>query len=433
MWAAMKSSLQIGLTLAIVVALVVGVTILSHYTGTGGTRPKETVAEVRPHLLFLDPPAEKSVVEDFEVGKPYQRDFWFRSPTAGTPVNVTLKYKPDHCSRVEIGALTAAEAEQLGLANLKEDAKLLAFLKTNAEVGAILDKEKRWQKLEHKGDKISIPAESTVGLVRLAWKKDSPGEDYVQIELQTSQGNEKRKETVVVAARFGAPVRVRQDRMAIHDLNVVGQEETVEILCFSPTRERFSLTAKEARDHPCFTCTLKPLTTQELATQAKEVGAQKLLSGYRVTVKVQERAPNSKVLSLGPFGRRIILTPDTEQEPLEVLVTGMVRGELGMLDDNLEPVSLIDLQTFRTQRGISKTMVLVAEKPGLELELKSSQPEYLEAKLTSLPAAGGKQRWNLVVDVPPNKHMGNIPNGQVILQIKGGRTMEIPVRGLGTQ
>src|SRR5207245_6900724 len=104
--------------------------------------------------------------------------------------------------------------------------------------------------------------------------------------------------------------------------------------------------------------------------------------GYAVRVTVRERLSDAVQMELGPFVRRITLTSDPEIEPAQVVVTGVVRGDVtvGTEDDK----GRIALGFFPARNGITKNVRLIAHRPGLELKVARVDPEGTSQKVTSL-------------------------------------------------
>src|SRR5262249_24765488 len=110
-------------------------------------------------------------------------------------------------------------------------------------------------------------------------------------------------------------------------------KETKEFKCWSSTRPKFSLTAKERTGDPCFACSCTPLTDQAREELGKTTNS-RVLSGYVVRVTVSERLSDTVQMELGPFGRRIDLTSDSDIDPTNVLVAGVVRGDVTVETDD---------------------------------------------------------------------------------------------------
>jgi hypothetical protein len=170
----------------------------------------------------------------------------------------------------------------------------------------------------------------------------------------------------------------------------------------------------------------------------------RVLAAKRVKVTVRERISDSQRMDLGPFFRKILLSRSKDEpEEAQLLVGGEIRGELvvGSPDDR----GRIDLHSFRSRAGTSKTITVLAQQPGLDLETKDIRvfPENLQShmkvRLEKVKSSGGEQRnrWHLRVDLDAGFPPGKLPEGSaVFLQIAGSsppRQIRIPINGMAYQ
>jgi hypothetical protein len=216
----------------------------------------------------------------------------------------------------------------------------------------------------------------------------------------------------------------------VPEIGTPGQREVVEFDCWSSTRSKLPLSAREEKGDPCFTCSVRPLAAVEregLASRYKT----RVLAGWRVRVTVSERASESELLELGPLRRRVLLTGEKEWEPGEIVLTGLVRGEVRLPEGS---AGQIDLRTFAATRGAVKTVPLTTETAGTGLRLVSWSPDYLEVRLAKGPAEG--RRWDLTVRVPPGRVAGPLPADSAVILLTEGerpRRVRVPVTGIATQ
>jgi hypothetical protein len=214
-----------------------------------------------------------------------------------------------------------------------------------------------------------------------------------------------------------------------------GGQQSVELLCCSTTRDHFKVEVKELGGDPNFVCQWHPLTKEERDKLVEGINMPgrkptQIKSGYRVTVTIYEEL-KGKHLDMGPFQHTLVLANDLDFE-LKAELQGTVRGEVqvGTADDR----DRIDLGYFRADDGASRTVPLDCARSGLELEVDSKEPSYLEVQ----PLGGGKvlpeggKRWELTVAVPRNLPGDRLPEHSAIIlktKDKPPRRIRIPVVG----
>lgn len=204
----------------------------------------------------------------------------------------------------------------------------------------------------------------------------------------------------------------------------------------------------------------EPATPAELAVLARQVTAdpqgrvpKRVAGGYKTTLRFARTVRTGEKTAeadLGPFERTLSLVPQTARDDKgNVLKTPMNLGTapavtvkahlLGAV--SLEPgknvkEDKIDLGSFRTADGLDREVVVVSDRPGLELEgvPKETTPGYLKVE-RELPAdrKGGRTRWTVRLKIDPGVGGGAMPPGCVlVLRIKGtGQLVRIPVTGTG--
>src|SRR5262249_39089053 len=148
---------------------------------------------------------------------------------------------------------------------------------------------------------------------------------------------------------------------------------------------------------------------------------------------VRENDPSSgKRLDLGPFRRGVMLHSDADDEPLRVVVSGMVRGEINV--GSPEDRDRIDFKSFEAGQEKTKEMTISTDRAGLELEIDKA-PDFLKAELEKevLPPGTAGSSWKLRVTVLPNTIIGEFPRetSTIVLKTKGDtpRRVSIPVVG----
>src|SRR5579871_6468987 len=434
----MKSLGRIVLAIFAVVVLVAGITFVKQYQvspNEAPTPPASSPGAVRAAEIKLTFP--KGVIWEWQPAKDGEfeqqsegfKDFLFQNDNS-VPVELGLKAKSCKCSEVSVGLLPAADVQRYS----SEDAS-----KAGADTAKV-----QTQKLEVDDLKGVIVAPGDGVVIRLNWKdkKDKePHERYerlvVDVWAQAQAGGPRTIHKLELPITYVPALRIREDILKLPDLYLNGKE-TREFKCWSSTRPKFSLTAKERTGDPCFVCSCMPLTDNE-RQEMEESTKTRVLCGYVVRVTVNERLNDNVQMELGPFGRRIDLKSDPDIEPTSVLVAGVVRGDVTVETDDERGGIL--LGPFPAKNGITKVVKLTAHRPDLELKLDKVEPDgsthlkVISLKKTSTPV-GGRTKWELTVEVPPGGPSGRLPDHSAVrLTIPGNppRHIRIPVSGFATQ
>ncbi len=222
-------------------------------------------------------------------------------------------------------------------------------------------------------------------------------------------------------------------------------EKTAGVMVYSITEAGFNLYVTQPSPSPLVDVQINDLNHDEIADYQKAAGIkQRILAAKRVKVTVRERVSDNQRMDLGPFYRKFWLSR-TKEEPEELLLTaiGEIRGELvvGAPDDH----GRVNVKTFRSISGTSKSVPILALQPGLDLDLKDVRvlPENVQAhtqvRLEKVKSSGGEQRgrWHLHVELKPGFPPGKMPEGSAVyLQIAGSkppRQIRIPLMGMAYQ
>jgi hypothetical protein len=252
-----------------------------------------------------------------------------------------------------------------------------------------------------------------------------------------SQAKETKRAPEQTPMASEPPARVFPPSVDVGELRPDGPPSRAEFWCWSGTRKQFPLRAAEKTGDPCFTVTCTPLTAEECEALAAKWSRPKrslpVAAGYHVVVTIRE-SPGTALLELGPLDRRIMLSGNPDEPPLQVRLTGMVRGDVAIGAHESE--DRIALGPFPAAEGTAspRGIWLATEQPGARLKIDSWTPEYLVAKLEEVPAGGGigKPGWRLSVEVPPNRAAGPLPeDSAVYLKLLGEppRRIRVPVTG----
>lgn len=420
----MKALTQVVLPIAIVVAVVGGITFVLHYRNTptptnqGPAAPDAQAAGSKLvfHGGLLGKSLDTDFIPEFEVDKPGTLDFLVLNPTTDA-FKLGLESRKGSCKQVQAGILTSKEWSQYG-----SDKALAAC--------QLVDKENRWQTVSE-DRKVEMPAgegpdKPAAAIIRLTCQASDPTEERIAAKFQVEQGFSKSNISQGARVRFVPPIMVAPADIRFPPLTAESQKETAEFICWSASRPQFTLTAREESGDPGFECVTKALTAKELQNLARSKNITPL-TGYRVQVSVT----GGKEFDLGLFTRWIELKSDVAKQPLRVKVAGVVRGELTLeAPSNLD---WIDFGEFPSARGASRTVYLEGDQPQPDLKVVACQPSYL--KLDFKPVdKDAPSRWELRVRVPPRALKGRIPTGSGIkVEMQGGRKMWIPVTGQAIQ
>jgi hypothetical protein len=189
-----------------------------------------------------------------------------------------------------------------------------------------------WQTLEQGGKGFTAPP-AAEGLLRLQWTTPSVGDHRFWARLGLDDGQDRGSRQVEVPVHLVALVRLRPEdgpdggEVDVGRLNA-GGERTARLLCYSQTRDKFTLLPAPPGNDPCVSYgTPQPLTREEMQALSGKVGTA-VRAGYRVTVTVREQAGDNR-LDMGPFRRRVVWKTDViPGHQVSTHVNGTVRGEV---------------------------------------------------------------------------------------------------------
>jgi hypothetical protein len=460
----MKFISQMGLAVAAIVVLVAGVTYMSLYSSGSRGANNTPVAAPLPRgektELYFPGRNVKTPLEyasDFEVLTTGTYDVWFQNKSS-IPITLGVDSKSCKCSELFISVLSREDTEQfppqaaasavaeVGAASLGAPGLLAMFGDTDQSAGwlaagaAAPAAKLKWQPFEvNKTTGVSV-APQCGGLFRVSFKGEKASAARLSIglwsEAETASPSPRADYKLEIPARFVPVLQVAQPEVKVEELNY-GEQKTVEFLCWSSTRAKFSLKAKENSGDACFTCACTPLSDEECRQAAPKV-ASRVLAGYNVKVTVRERVPEGSQLDWGPFLRRIVLTSDPDIEPTDVELRGRVIGEIIIGID--EDKGAIVLGEFSAKNGKTKTIRLTPLQAGADLQFERVEPptlDYIKLKsLTKIPAKIGRPEWDLSVEAKPGCPPGPLPrHSAIILKVAGTNphNVRIPVRGLAYQ
>jgi hypothetical protein len=439
-----KKTGQLVAAIVALVFLVFGVTFAVNYLDTTGKPKDSPVVDDGPGkpILSLYVPERKFPADDqqtfeWEAKKPGSHDFWFENKN-DQQVKVGLNTKNCTCSSVEL--VSAPPDAPIKQEMLKDKAKMQE-----------LEAKLKPMPLEH-GEAVVVPAGAT-GWVRLRWSGAKPIDRLVAELWTTDKANGDRIKLETLVTILGAMLVDSPTREK--DVGVVragSGANKAEIIVFSCTRDSLKLRKPEAVEGQALPG--KPFTVSE----AVEVSAEDrekldkefqdkglpshLKCAYRITVTVRERSEDGKeVLDIGPFRRHVrIASADEGIDPVEVVISGTVEGEVAVLGAEQGRVLL---NNFSSARGKQHTVTLQADSENVELTVDKT-PDFIKATLAPKTVSFGRNTWRMTIEVPPNKIAGAFPRADdpdlrdsaIYLTVKTkdapARRIRIPVQGIAS-
>jgi hypothetical protein len=480
---AMNQAAQIVLALLGFMALVGGVTFISQYQTAPPVQSQEGGHTTKPdvggpvELTFAEPAAldpktgiptvtkkwDFPAEEEVDLLSSGHYDFRFENPNT-VPVNIGIHSIGCKCTSVSLCLLTPEEMKRylLWAHGVPTFEAAMAHAGILAGVTQIAAEELATQALDninlHWSDEIKTTevranpnkvvatvAPGTAGLLRMNYqgKATSASNQRLVLELWTQATEGPRMQRALrrleYSVHYVPAVQVIPGNVDLEDLGL-GEQKSFHIPVWSSTRADFALTAHEAHNDPCFTCTCTPATWEERQPFAESgQGHVRALALYHVQITVKERVSDKIQMDLGPFQRRIVLKTDPEIAETSVLLSGNVRGDVvvGAPEDN----GKIKLSSFPSSNGTKKLVHLTTLRPNMDLKVEKVEPETLDyLHVKSLKKINspedGKSFWELDVEVPPGCPPGALPRHSAIVLIAPGdppRHVRIPVLGTAYQ
>jgi hypothetical protein len=487
--AAMKSFLRIVLPILVVAGLAFGITFLKLYSpdeastddpslaGKGSSRvlplnfytllaavPKEDTNErgekeipnSKRHLKYWDP--------DLEVGAPGHYAFWCQNRN-DKPVVVRVPRVSCQCAGADLAIVPAdAYRDYLIGSALAGGPLCSAFIPTAALTHVALSRRLDWNVLINPDQKQTLdgtvpPADPTTGpqfaLVRLTWTGKAVGPKTIDAQLFAGIGDGIPSHTELKAAINVVPAFdvVRRDESGkwspVRELpfGELVAESAVhqEFFISSTTRAHLLLNIASEPSDTCVTWTepvpasANELTTLQDLTRGEDKSIRRVKSLYKVRVTVRERVVTNDggkkeihTLDLGLLERKLTVSA-VDGGTMTLAIKGRVLGEVTLLGG--ADSGRIDLgSSFPADIDRTRDVVLLAERPGLELSLLETDivPNYLKVKLEPLPPLGERNQYRLRVTVPKHSVIGALPeNSAVVLKTNGPnpRRLRVPVKG----
>lgn len=474
----MKSTFKVAVPLAILVAVVFGVTYFWLNAPKGETI-EDTGAGEPPVVFFSterhwEPPWLPETVERrinlqdqnfhgfYEAGKKGTAAFWFENRN---PKEATLKLERVSCGACSEGAVyivpptTARQTlEMTGVAMLPQG--LVTGLPVGmVGPGALFHPSNLPPTAAHKFADPSqvvfkIPAANNPDGWTPQWAILELGfEARPPVELRTLQsvfvselpGDPPRLEHHQFAIGFEVvePFRVYPETIDLGQLDESSQPEPREVVVFSSTRSGADFpppsvvifaggadTGKFVAAGPPTAVPETDLMPLAVTLSQKANRPVRVSAAYRIPVKVAPKVGDQR-LDIGQLERQIQLSIPGVDHSKAVTVRGVVRGGVWLGNGNA-----IDLGAFKSKDGRTDTFEVVTDKPETELVVADGQqrPEFVQVSLKKKPDFGGKGSYDVRIHIPPNKQVGLITDGVVVLEVKGGpkpQRVRIPLKGRG--
>lgn len=478
-----KSTLKIIVPLVVLVGVVFGITFFSLYVPpkkddpSGGTGPVGSGDE--PPLRFFssarmwEAPWEPATPEHpfnllnrrfpgyFETGSHGKASFWFENPNASA---VHLRLKAVSCSACSDGAVYIIPKETTRLTLQMAAVSALPQGMTTgmpfgmAGPGALFDLARLPPTAVHKFEdptRVVFP-------IPAAGENDGWSPQWGILELGFTTQSSKSLKSIFTAElqsdppkavdmEFGIafdvtpPFRVFPeviDLGQISEANPPGANH--ELYVYSSTRAPAEFPAPTVVVFPGpsgeaaqFVTTGAPtavndddLTKLSMVLSDRAKHPVKVMAAYRVPVTVNLKVGETR-LDIGQLERQIQVTT-LSADPKAVTVRATVRGGVWLSNGNA-----IDIGGFRSSSGGTFVDELVTDNPNAEVVVVEGQqkPDFLKVALEKQPNLGGKGFYKLRITIPPNKQVGLINDGLIVLEVKGPnpQRVRIPFRGRGEQ
>ena len=475
----MKSSNRVLLPIALVIAIIFGITFISNYTGSPQEKPKEQVKaggkNTDPPLLFGITTAEpnynsyilRNVQLDWEVGIEGHFDFWFHNPHPEAAL-VNLQGKSCTCAGAQLGIVPAdstRRAIDLSLIGAFGPAHLSLGLMPLTTLALVEKIEWSVLSMESEAEKKSVPAAGELlpqlGILKVTFSGKAPSENAeprsieAKIFAQLPSGVGVSR-TLAVKNRIIPSIKVYGSELTPGNIFLFGdtlpeQISRKELYLFSYTRPELEIRTEWSNkddEDPCITIS-KPIPVEgvEFNQMTQKImatlGPYPLRCLYRIDVTISERVELeenkqkvTKRLEMGPFEKTLLVKAGdgTQHNSQRIILRGIVRGELSVVGGPNDKDRIDFGRAVSSRTGGTKEVEVISSTAGLDVELvaDATQPAYLETKMTLKSEEGGRKRWILTVRIPPDKLNGSLPaSSAVILQVKDAtkRRIRIPVIG----
>jgi hypothetical protein len=457
-------SKQMILLVAILAAGVFLATFISNYTSSGPP-PKKIGGDDPtsiPNLVFW---GSKTAQFTWPVWKPWQdgplevgnispereytqeghHDFFFQN-TSDDALHIGLNDKSCKCAHVEIATWPRewVAFPNLVIAGVTQVADawtpfghfgVLAGTQEDLTKRPYGDPELNWRAVEREDDKgVEVPAHAA-GWVRVNWKKredKAAGPTLVHAQLWSQYKDSGVLTRLEVPLVLVEPIRTRPENTV--DFGVLGAGDTVtrEVLVVSSTRPNFPVKLEFSQDALVQVSQPVELTQEECKKLWFKTGTEPdmghIVKAYKMNVTVHEQA-GGKHLDLGIFTRRLTLLTDADVDPINLAITGKVRG--GISIGTPDARDRADLGHFPSEAGATRDVPIMTEIGDLKLAL-DTLPDMLKDTTIEEVKDSLPRSWVLHVVLSPNRWEGILPRDLAIYLKADGpttRRVRIPVTG----
>ena len=396
----------IGLCVAAVMVFGIAFAVNWLPARTRSRPPKPDAPEAR--LTFADavtnfptsgPPAA------CEVGHAQSHDFWFKNENA-QDVPVGVFSKSCQCTSVQL-AIAPKDWKDVPAPDERE--KVLKQLEATPT------------ELKNNEAAVSVPA-GAVGLVRLGWTSDREGSKDLSADLWMGEKGAGPNQHFAIYAQFVGPVMAPPEIDA-GEILLERLPQTVTIRCGSLTRSDFPLDARllhsrlKEGSNPFEVGKPVKMTAEETAELRKDSRYGPVLAGYKTPITLARvSADGTTPFDLGPFRQRVELKTEGA-EPMAVVVTGKIRGDLAPANTATVPVMF---EPFERTQAVDRPILLEsgADVTSLELDRGTADrprtPDFLDVEFPETPEVSGDRKlWSVRVKwVPSSQASGVFPRDE---------------------
>jgi hypothetical protein len=297
----------------------------------------------------------------------------------------------------------------------------------------------QWRSIPVGDDRGQLVRKNSTAFLRLSWDGRNLQAVRLGIKLWVQRTGDPKTRggwtQIEALVNVVGPVRNWPGALEIHDLDSTHTSDFAQFYVWSSSRANMTVTAYESKHDPAFVCIVTPLIGDEFRAAVAElaprfeVAPQPVLL-YRVDVVVRDQPPEAP-LDWGAFHRDIVIKTDKPDiVPSVIQVSGRLRGPVTVGAAG-GPADKVFLRTFPAKDGTTKTIPLSTNVPELKLEVEHFSPDYLHVDLNDHKNGD----WELTVEVPPNRLMGNLPESSAVILKTAGpnpRRIHIPIQGTAT-
>ncbi len=458
----MRSFTKVILPIIVIIGLIFGITYVSNFSNRDPIPVTNNTAASPPPLVIPlttvswsqnDGYLTKYWKSGYETLEDGHFDFWFHNANA-QPVHLDFQGANCVCGSTQVGVIPPSVWKDY-VASLLAPKYVGGGAATVLNcLGALqLKSHIDWVNLRRdQNHETTIPAATPadgcqMGIIRINWTgKIDEGPKSLEADYASRLPDATAQKTVFKLQYQVVPpfhIYVSDGKPNEIHFGEIPPRSTAtrDFIIWSMTRDNLDLEfslVNPKRLHDCITWTAaQKLSPQDLVEFTKKIQLSddirfSVRCAYRLSVSIHESRMMQGVmkhLDLGPF--RSALSVQSAGKSTPVSLYGVVRGDIRMMD-GAEPSDGIDFgQSFPSNEERSKTITLLSDRAGLDLEkvINECTPEFLRIELLPLKDQGGRKKWRLTVTIPANSLFGSLTHGQVVLQTKdtNARRLQIPI------